>query len=594
LTVCRAGVALFCQHSMFRRRWRQWRRLAPRDAERKGDACMNKVVGPPDPTSIPAEIRNRPQWVAWKRERENKKCPINPRTGQSASVMKKLQWGTVEAALDRMAQDHLAGIGFVFTADDPFVGIDLDKVIANGRIAPAARSIIDRFGTYTEVSPSGTGVHLIVRCPDFSGTGRRRTGIEVYRTGRYFTITGQPPAGMELLPIAACSAADLEALFPAPPAAAAVAPSQASAASPPGPAISRAGRAALTPEETVLIDALRSDPVFVRLFDQSNLADFVGDHSRADLGLLNRLVRSGVTDPEQLDRMFRASALNRVKWETRADYRAATIARALTPLGTPAAAAFPAVPSLPAIPSGEVDDVAALQARVAALRVQNTELRAQNAELQDQIALLTEQRMLTAEITSLSHRIASRRELGGASSTTAALFKAIASHQQAGHPSPYRISITSLVESSGKTRNTVSNHLKLLVNEGLLRIDQRKRHVAGTPGTQGTVQTETTMAIPGTARDFAEALLQLTLKQPRKQRSSKNSRTAGAVPTFVPVLDATGGSGGSDEDVPPTTTPPVDELRTKTVRHDRNRESGTQGHGQDRTVLIDRLRHRAA
>jgi hypothetical protein len=79
--------------------------------------------------------------------------------------------------------------------------------------------------------------------------------------------------------------------------------------------------------------------------------------------------------------------------------------------------------------------------------------------------------------------------------------------------------------------------LDLFVEAGLLQVRQDKRHVAGNSRMQGTVKHETTMAITGTARDFAQALLQLTLKKPR---SGLPPTRVTALPTVVRDDDATG------------------------------------------------------
>jgi putative DNA primase/helicase len=83
------------------------------------------------------------------------------------------------------------GIGFVFTADDPYLGLDFDAL---GDTDPLGlEAFIERSGTYAEISPSGGGLHLIGRATlpaNGSGTGKRSKGIEIYQHGRYFTMTG--------------------------------------------------------------------------------------------------------------------------------------------------------------------------------------------------------------------------------------------------------------------------------------------------------------------------------------------------------------------------------------------------------------------
>ena len=68
---------------------------------------------------------------------------------------------------------------------------------------------------------------------------------------------------------------------------------------------------------------------FCRLFDDGDISEYQSDHSAADQGLC-RLIAFRTQDPEQIDRIFRLSALNRSKWESREDYRDRTIARAIT------------------------------------------------------------------------------------------------------------------------------------------------------------------------------------------------------------------------------------------------------------------------
>ncbi len=143
---------------------------------------------------IPMELRERAQWVAWAntdRDDNPTKIPINPHTGRYAGVDDPATWGAIQRALARCAAAHLAGIGFVFTPDDPYVGIDLDdcRNRETGELSALADAITQMCPTYTEVSPSGTGIKLFMR-----GTiprNRKSGGIEVYNEGRFFTVTGQ-------------------------------------------------------------------------------------------------------------------------------------------------------------------------------------------------------------------------------------------------------------------------------------------------------------------------------------------------------------------------------------------------------------------
>lgn len=154
--------------------------------------------------AIPGELLARPQWVAWEWKWVGgrfTKVPRNPVTGRHASANDPATWATFDAAFAFAQCQRLPGVGFVVTEDDPYIGIDLDKCRNpdSGAIAPWAAAIINRFNTYTEITPSGCGVRLWITTRDGvlpSGAhGRRKGPIEIYGAGRYFTVTGQQLRG---------------------------------------------------------------------------------------------------------------------------------------------------------------------------------------------------------------------------------------------------------------------------------------------------------------------------------------------------------------------------------------------------------------
>ncbi|WP_254824789.1 phage NrS-1 polymerase family protein [Haloglomus halophilum] len=144
--------------------------------------------------AIPETLRERDQWVCWREEeRDGKptKIPVTPGAGGFASATASETWASFEAALDYTETEHADGIGFVFTDDDPIVGVDLDdcRDPDTDDVDDAALDIITRLDSYTEVSPSGTGYHVLITgtLPD----GRNRRGsVELYDTARFFTVTG--------------------------------------------------------------------------------------------------------------------------------------------------------------------------------------------------------------------------------------------------------------------------------------------------------------------------------------------------------------------------------------------------------------------
>jgi putative DNA primase/helicase len=146
-------------------------------------------------TRIPSELANLSQWVCWGPRGKGQKSPINPTTGGLAQTTNSATWGSLAAAVQRYSErgqaEQLLGIGFVFSATDPYTGIDLDacRDPATGVLTELAQKIIDRISSYTEASPSGTGVHIIARAS--IPRGGKRAEVEMYSHSRYFCFTGQ-------------------------------------------------------------------------------------------------------------------------------------------------------------------------------------------------------------------------------------------------------------------------------------------------------------------------------------------------------------------------------------------------------------------
>ncbi len=131
-----------------------------------------------------------PQFVVWKYsmvDGKPKKPPYSPATGHLASPTNPDTWSSLDQAMKALKTGKYNGLGFVFSEDDPFTGIDIDHCVLNNRINPEAQEVISELWSYTELSPSHTGLHILVE-----GTipeGRRRENIEMYATERYFTLT---------------------------------------------------------------------------------------------------------------------------------------------------------------------------------------------------------------------------------------------------------------------------------------------------------------------------------------------------------------------------------------------------------------------
>jgi hypothetical protein len=143
---------------------------------------------------IPQELRALRQWVCWKfvwrnGSRKPTKVPIAA-GGRAASSTNPDTWRSFEEATDAYEANHnVHGIGFVFAPGSGYVGIDLDECFVGAELHGWAKSIVDSVLTYTERSPSGAGLHLILR-GDIPYSGRRHSHIEIYKEARFFTMTG--------------------------------------------------------------------------------------------------------------------------------------------------------------------------------------------------------------------------------------------------------------------------------------------------------------------------------------------------------------------------------------------------------------------
>lgn len=144
--------------------------------------------------AIPLEMRLFPQWIVWRYENKDSpkptKVPYSPNGHYLASVTNPQAWGTFEQAVHATQNEMMgySGIGFVLTENDPFAFIDLDNTEGDDKALDRQLKIYNEFDSYAEKSPSGTGLHIIVK-----GTipqGRKRSKIEVYSNQRFMTMTG--------------------------------------------------------------------------------------------------------------------------------------------------------------------------------------------------------------------------------------------------------------------------------------------------------------------------------------------------------------------------------------------------------------------
>jgi putative DNA primase/helicase len=150
-----------------------------------------------------AELQELTQWVVWRAEIEDgrpKKVPYNPHYEHlqaRASVKIPKSWGTLADALLSLESGHYSGIGFMITPPLVMIGLDHSVERATQTITdPQAAEIVQSLNSYTELSPSGTGLHILTY-GQLPGKGIH-TEVEIYGQDRFTTITmqhleGTPP-----------------------------------------------------------------------------------------------------------------------------------------------------------------------------------------------------------------------------------------------------------------------------------------------------------------------------------------------------------------------------------------------------------------
>ncbi|QLC35098.1 hypothetical protein EFA46_012645 (plasmid) [Halarchaeum sp. CBA1220] len=279
--------------------------------------------------AVPDVLCARDQWVCWRsaeRDGTQTKLPVDPRTKRLASVSDAATWSDFETARTVARDDGaIAGIGFVFTQGDSFVGVDLDAARdpETGRPDEDAKAIVGRLDSYTEVSPSGTGYHVIVDGTLPSG-GNRAGTVECYEHARFFTVTGDHVEGTpETIRERQAELAAVHRDY-------VTGPLQKQSDHAVLPDKSRSGGG--TNDSTGSTDGaasagngLTDDAVLENARSAKNAEKFTrlwrgtttgyDSHSEADMALACHLAFWTAKDTAQMDRLFRDSGLYRAKWD---------------------------------------------------------------------------------------------------------------------------------------------------------------------------------------------------------------------------------------------------------------------------------------
>ncbi|MDR3602075.1 MAG: hypothetical protein P4L49_16575 [Desulfosporosinus sp.] len=271
-----------------------------------------------DIIKIPEELKTRPQWVLWKLEtRKGKETKVPYQIdGKMAKSTMHRTWNSFQKVCETLKNQpkRYSGIGYVFSQDDPYVGLDIDGCIDEfGKISDGAKEIIYTLQSYTEISQSGEGIHNIVKGTK-PGPRNKRKPYEMYDQGRYFCFTG---AHLEGTPSTIQENQEglnwvYERIFPT--------------------------EKRQTTNESVPHGSLSDEDIINKARSAKNGSKFTdlyeGDwekhfksQSEADQSLCN-LISFYTKDFDQIDRLFCTSQLYREKWD-RDDYKTMTICKAI-------------------------------------------------------------------------------------------------------------------------------------------------------------------------------------------------------------------------------------------------------------------------
>jgi len=156
--------------------------------------------------NIPELLTKQRQWVVWGVSGRPLKAPFNPESLFKLKIVPAKSgipetWESFDAAVRCVERGLACGIGYEFNGKGIY-GVDLDHVISSGgEITPQAREIVEGLASYTEISPSGKGLHIFVIADNVNISRHRKQGgfVEIYDNARYFTVTGNVYGGYNRL-----------------------------------------------------------------------------------------------------------------------------------------------------------------------------------------------------------------------------------------------------------------------------------------------------------------------------------------------------------------------------------------------------------
>lgn len=277
---------------------------------------------------IPNELRSLRQWGLFKlkyvpERKKNTKIPFNAMNGEKARTNDQDTWTDFNTALAALKRNSKEFDGLSFFFANGYAGIDIDHVatdIERYRTGDLEDNIVSEFmnatRSYTEVSQSDTGIHIIIK-GKIPGDRRRKNNIEMYESGRFFALTGKTIGPSDRI-----NSADIKVLYE-----------------------KYFGKSKIVPirhddfepndlSEFQIIEraiASKTGEQFKALM-YGDWEKFYPSQSEADLAMANYLAFWTGRDFSKMDAIFRQSSLYRPKWDEKhgkTTYGVATLNKAI-------------------------------------------------------------------------------------------------------------------------------------------------------------------------------------------------------------------------------------------------------------------------
>lgn len=266
-------------------------------------------------SSLITKYGDEARWVSWKLETVKgkvTKVPYNALNGKKASTTDPTTWTTA---------DKVEGNIGIVLHDQSLLCIDIDHVLVNGSIQSLEHGenimdLIVESDTYTEVSQSGTGLHLFFALTEpLELTANKKAPYEVYNNVRYICTTGKSMGEeREVRTITPAEALKIiETIVP----------------QKPEEVVSLETTTSYFANDTELLNTMFASKNGKKIKDLFDGVTEIKDASSADSTLCCHLAYWSGKDPIQMDRLLLLSTLGKRDKMKRKDYRNRTIKSAI-------------------------------------------------------------------------------------------------------------------------------------------------------------------------------------------------------------------------------------------------------------------------